>query len=142
MLYWDECASADLCEAVPPEQRRYGTELRNCDMRHSTVGFSGTDGNAVWVHDNKIYDNSEGYSTDVFTAPGHPGFPQDSNLLERNNFYSNKFKFLSASVCLGPGHEVPQRNSDRTPCLCRAHIRAPSAGPAGASARWRGSCRS
>jgi hypothetical protein len=84
-------AAADLGEAVPPSQRRYGTELRNCDMRHNTLGFSGTDGNAVWVHDNNFYDNSEGYSTDVFTAPGHPGFPQDSNLLEHNNIYSNNF---------------------------------------------------
>jgi hypothetical protein len=27
----------------------------------------------------------------VFTAPGHPGFPQDSDLVEYNNFYSNNF---------------------------------------------------
>ena len=93
---------------MPPEQRRYGTELRNCDMRHSTVGFSGTDGNAVWVHDNKIYDNSEGYSTDVFTAPGHPGFPQDSNLLERNNFYSNKFNSYLPQCASGLGTRFRQ----------------------------------
>ena len=60
-------------------------------MHHNTLGYSGTDGNAVWVHDNDFYDNSMGFSTDVFTAPGHPGFPQDSDLLENNNFYSNNF---------------------------------------------------
>ena len=32
-----------------------------------------------------------GFTTDVFTAPGHPGFPQDSDLVENNNFYSNNF---------------------------------------------------
>src|SRR4051794_22171270 len=84
-------ASADLGEAVPANQRRYGTELRNCDMHHNLLGYSGTDGNAVWVHDNNFYDNAMGLSTDVFTAPGHPGFPQDSDLIERNNFFSNNF---------------------------------------------------
>jgi hypothetical protein len=84
-------ASADLGEALPPDQRRYGTELRNCDMRHSALGYSGTDGNSVWVHHNEIYDNTTGFSTDVFTAPGHPGFPQDSDLIENNNIYSNNF---------------------------------------------------
>ena len=74
-------ASADLGEAVPPNQRRYGTELRNCDMRHSTLGYSGTDGNAVWLHNNALYNNSMGFSTDVFTAPGHPGFPRTPTCL-------------------------------------------------------------
>ncbi len=103
-------AAADLGEAVPPDQRRYGTELRNCDMRHSTLGFSGTDGNAVWVHNNAIYDNSMGYSTDVFTAPGHPGFPQDSNLLENNDFYSNNFNSYLPECPAGqkPGPNGPQ----------------------------------
>ena len=96
-------ASADLGEAVPPSERRYGTELRNCDMHHSALGYSGTDGNSVWVHDNNLYDNTMGFSTDVFTAPGHPGFPQDSDLIENNNFYSNNFNtFLPAC---GPGQK-------------------------------------
>jgi hypothetical protein len=84
-------AAADLGDAVPPAQRRYGTEIRDCDMRHNALGYSGTDGNAVWVHDNEFYDNTQGFSTDVFTAPNHPGFPQDSDLIENNNFYSNNF---------------------------------------------------
>jgi hypothetical protein len=104
-------ASADLGEAVPPAQRRYGTEIRNCDMHHNLLGFSGTDGNAIWIHHNKFYDNTMGYSTDVFTAPGHPGFPQDSNLLEHNDFYSNNFNsYLPA--CQGsqkPGPNGPNQ---------------------------------
>jgi hypothetical protein len=113
-------ASADLGEAVPPDQRRYGTELRNCDMRHSTLGFSGTDGNAVWVHDNALYDNSMGYSTDVFTAPGHPGFPQDSNLLEGNDIYSNNFNAYLPQCSAGqaPGPNGPNQGcSDVTPTV-------------------------
>jgi hypothetical protein len=111
-------ASADLGEALPPGQRRYGTELRNCDMHHNLLGYSGTDGNAVWLHDNDFYDNSEGFSTDVFTAPGHPGFPQDSDLLEHNNFYSNNFNAY-LPLCQGsqkPGPNGPNQGcSDVTP---------------------------
>jgi Right handed beta helix region len=111
-------ASADLGEAVPPGQRRYGTELRNCDMHHNLLGYSGTDGNSVWLHNNNFYDNSMGFSTDVFTAPGHPGFPQDSDLLEHNNFYDNNFNTY-LPLCQGaqkPGPSGPNQGcSDVTP---------------------------
>src|SRR3954454_21565591 len=105
-------ASADVGEALPPGQQRYGTELRNCDMHHSALGYSGTDGNAVWVHNNEFYDNTMGYSTDVFTAPGHPGFPQDSDLVENNNIHDNNFNtFLPP--CAGtqkPKPPIPGEN--------------------------------
>ncbi len=113
-------SSADLGEAVPPDQRRYGTELRNCDMHHSALGFSGTDGNAVWLHDNEIYDNSMGFSTDVFTAPGHPGFPQDSDLVEDNNFHSNNFNTYLPPCAPGkkPGPNGPNQGcSDVEPTV-------------------------
>ena len=111
-------ASADLGEAVPPGQRRYGTELRNCDMHHNLLGYSGTDGNSVWLHDNNFYDNSMGFSTDVFTAPGHPGFPQDSDLLEHNNFYDNNFNSYLPQCAAGqkPGPNGPNQGcSDVVP---------------------------
>ncbi len=111
-------ASADLGEAVAPSERRYGTEIRNCDTHHNLLGYSGTDGNSVWVHDVKFYDNAMGFSTDVFTAAGHPGFPQDSDLLENNDFYSNNFNpYLP--LCQGsqkPGPNGPSQGcSDVTP---------------------------
>src|SRR5262249_14267302 len=100
-------ASADLGDAVDPNHGdvlpRYGTEIHNCDMHHSAAGYSGTDGNAVWVHNNEFYDNTLGFTTDVFTAPGHPGSPQDSDLIENNNFHSNNFT-LSLPLC-GPGQK-------------------------------------
>jgi hypothetical protein len=113
-------ASADLGEALPPDQRRYGTEIRNCDMHHSTLGYSGTDANAVWIHDNALYDNSMGFSTDVFTAPGHPGFPVDSNLLERNDLYSNNFNTYLPECPAGqqPGPNGPNQGcSDVEPSI-------------------------
>jgi hypothetical protein len=107
-------AAADLGEAVPdPSQRRYGTEIRNCDSHHNLLGYSGTDGNAVWLHDNNFYDNTQGFSTDVFTAPGHPGFPQDSDLIENNNFYSNNFNAYLPPCGAGqkPGPAVPGQSA-------------------------------
>jgi Right handed beta helix region len=70
---------------------RYSQEIRFCDVHHNTGGYSGTDGNATHVDHNNFYDNALGFTTDVFTAPGHPGFPQDSDLIEDNNFFSNNF---------------------------------------------------
>jgi hypothetical protein len=106
-------ASADLGEAVAPSDRRYGTELRNCDMHHSALGYSGTDGNAVWVHDNQFYDNTLGLSSDVFTAPGHPGFPQDSDLVENNVFHDNNFNTFLPPCAAGqkPKPPIPGESS-------------------------------
>jgi hypothetical protein len=75
----------------PSDPDGYSTEIRRCDMRHSNTGYSGTAGNSVWIHHNDFYDNAMGFVTDVFTAAGHPGFPQDSDLIEDNEFYSNNF---------------------------------------------------
>jgi hypothetical protein len=113
-------AAADLGDAVPAGQRRYGTELRNCDSFHNALGYSGTDGNAVWIHDNEFYGNTQGFSTDVFTAPGHPGFPQDSDLIENNDFYSNNFNDYLPRCVAGqtPGPMGPSQGcSDFSPSV-------------------------
>jgi len=78
-------------EVTPPDTQRLNTEIRRCDMHHNLLGYSGTAANAVWIHNNDFYDNSLGLVTDVITASGHPGFPQDSDLIENNEFYSNNF---------------------------------------------------
>ncbi|MFN2612427.1 MAG: hypothetical protein ABR536_03540 [Solirubrobacterales bacterium] len=78
-------------QVVPPDTKRFNTEIRRCDSHHNAIGYSGTASNAVWIHDTDFYDNSLGWSTDVLTASGHPGFPQDSDLLEHNQIYSNNF---------------------------------------------------
>jgi hypothetical protein len=88
-------------------RRRYTQEIRFCDMHHNAAGYSGTDGNSVWVHDNNFYDNALGFTTDVFTAAGHPGFPQDSDLIEHNNFYSNNFNPYVKGSDVEPTIPVP-----------------------------------
>ncbi len=84
-------SAPDTGEQTVEASERYNTEIRRCDMHHNTAGYSGTAANAVWIHHNDFYDNALGFTTDVFTAAGHPGFPQDSDLIEDNEFYSNNF---------------------------------------------------
>jgi hypothetical protein len=61
----------------------------------------------VHVHHNNFYDNALGFTTDVATAAGHPGFPQDSDLIEDNNFYSNNFNPYEKGSDVEPSVPVP-----------------------------------
>ena len=70
---------------------RYSQVFRLCDSHHNTGGFSGTDSHGTLITKNNFYDNALGFTTDVFTAPGHPGFPQHGNTIANNSFYSNNF---------------------------------------------------
>ena len=88
-------------------QFRYSQEIRFCDSHHNASGYSGTDGNATHLHDTNFYDNALGFTTDVFTAPGHPGFPQDSDLIENNRFYSNNFNPYVPGSDVVPSVPVP-----------------------------------
>jgi hypothetical protein len=76
-------------------------------MHHNVAGYSGTTGNSVHLHHNNLYDNALGLTTDVFTAAGHPGFPQDSLLVENNNFYSNNFNPYVEGSDVAPTIPVP-----------------------------------
>jgi hypothetical protein len=78
-------------QRAPGTKFRYNQEIRGCDLHHNLAGYSATDGNAVHVHHVNFYDNTLGVTTDVVTAAGHPGFPDDSELFESNRFYSNNF---------------------------------------------------
>jgi hypothetical protein len=100
-------AAAETGEQTSESKPRYNQEIRYCDSHHNAGGYSGTDGNAVWVHHNNFYDNALGFTTDVFTASGHPGFPTDSGLIENNNFYSNNFNPYVEGSDVDPSIPVP-----------------------------------
>lgn len=70
---------------------RISQRFTRCDMHHNTGGFSGTNSHGTLIDHNNFYDNALGYTTDVFTAAGHPGFPQEGNIVQHNNFYDNNF---------------------------------------------------
>lgn len=89
------------------KKRRYNQRITRCDMHHSALGYSGTDANGIRVDHNNLYDNAMGFSTDVFTASGHPGYPQDSDSVDHNNFYSNNFDVYSEDSDVKPSVPVP-----------------------------------
>jgi hypothetical protein len=73
---------------------RYGIEIRNVNSHHNTIGYSGTAGNGVWMHDSKLHHNATGMTTDSF-ASGHPGMPQDCAKWENNEIYSNNEDYFN-----------------------------------------------
>ena len=79
---------------------RLNQTITHCDSHHNNLGYSGTMGNATHVVDNNFYDNTTGIATDSFFAGGHPGYPQDSSMFERNRIYSNNFNVYA------PGSDV------------------------------------
>ena len=81
---------------------RFSQTIQYCDSHHNDGGFSGTDSHGTLIQHNNFYDNALGYTTDVFTAPGHPGFPQHGNVVRYNNFYSNNFNVYSPTSDVAP----------------------------------------
>ena len=86
---------------------RYNQQIRYCDLHHNMAGYSGTNGNAVHVHHNNIYDNALGLQTDVVTGAGHPGYPGDSMLIEKNVFRSNNFNVYEEDSTVKPAFPFP-----------------------------------
>lgn len=83
---------------------RWAIEVRHCRSHHNTLGYSGTAGNSVWVHDNEFF---EGAATDSL-FPNHPGLPQNSARFERNRIWSNNadyFRYRRDGACDRPSAE-------------------------------------
>ncbi len=91
----------------PGTEFRYNQIVRFCDLHHNMAGYSGTNGNAVHVYGNRIYDNALGLQTDVVTGAGHPGYPGDSMLVEDNLFYSNNFNVYEEDSTVNPAFPFP-----------------------------------
>jgi hypothetical protein len=87
--------------------RRLNQTITHCDLHHNNLGYSGTMGNATHVIDNNFYDNTTGIATDSFYAGGHPGFPQDSAVFERNRIYSNNFNVYASNSDVKSAVPVP-----------------------------------
>ncbi len=80
-------------------RKRQATEIRNSKGHHSALGYSGTAGNAPYVHDSEFYKNQTGMATESIYG-GHPGMPQDHALFENNKIYSNNkdyYRFVSTN---------------------------------------------
>src|SRR5207237_5309042 len=75
--------------------KRYGIEIQYSDSYDNNLGTSGTAGNGVYFHNNKLHDNGTGSVVDSF-ANGHPGQPQDCSKWENNQIYSNNKDLFNA----------------------------------------------
>ena len=80
---------------------RFAAEVRHTKMHHSALGFSGTQGSSIWMHDNDVYDNAIGLSFD--SENDHPNFPQRFSLIENNLLHDNNFDVYA------PTSDVPSR---------------------------------
>ncbi len=90
------------------QKERWAIEVFNCKSHHSALGYSGTAGNSVYVHDNEFYENQTGLTTDSIFA-GHPGLPQDHAWFTNNKIYSNNHnyveEFVHSGICDAPPAE-------------------------------------
>jgi hypothetical protein len=85
---------------------RFSAEVRRCKIHHNPLGFSGTQGSSVWMHDNDFYDNAIGISYD--SENDHPNFPQRWSVIENNLIHDNNFDVYAATSDVpvrGPGYD-------------------------------------
>jgi len=73
---------------------RYAIEVTGCHSHDNLLGYSGTGGDSVWVHDNEFDHNTGGASMDSL-FPNHPGLPQNHALFEHNLIHSNNSNYYS-----------------------------------------------
>jgi hypothetical protein len=99
-------ASAQTGEQTVEPERRYNHKITRCDMHHNTLGHSGSMGDAIHIVNNDVYDNAVGISVDSISAAGHPGYPQDSLLVERNRIHSNNLNPYRDEVGFEPTVDV------------------------------------
>jgi hypothetical protein len=83
---------------------RYAIEVTGCHSHDNLLGYSGTGGDSVWVHDNEFDHNTGGASMDSL-FPNHPGLPQNHALFERNMIHSNNsnyYPYVRDGTCARP----------------------------------------
>lgn len=83
---------------------RYAIEITGCRSHHNMVGYSGTAGDSVHVHDNEFDHNMGGASMDS-AFPGHPGLPQNHARFERNLIHDNNadyYPYVADGTCAKP----------------------------------------
>ncbi|WP_214326821.1 right-handed parallel beta-helix repeat-containing protein [Nonomuraea sediminis] len=86
---------------------RYAIEIRRCKSHDNALGYSGTAGDSMWVHDNEFYDNMVGATTDSLW-PSHPGLPQNHAKFENNYIHDNNrdyYGYIRKGICNKPPAE-------------------------------------
>ncbi|MFD4135053.1 right-handed parallel beta-helix repeat-containing protein [Streptomyces goshikiensis] len=97
-------SASDINDGRGYDVPRYSIEITGCRSHHNMVGYSGTAGDSVWVHDNEFDQNMGGASMDS-AFPGHPGLPQNHAKFERNLIHDNNqdyYRFVADGTCAKP----------------------------------------
>ena len=82
------------------QTERWAIEIFGCKSHHNALGYSGTAGDSVYVHDNEFFANQSGMVTDSI-FPGHPGLPQNHGWYTDNLIYSNNTNYTETNVQSG-----------------------------------------
>jgi hypothetical protein len=119
-------AASDINRRRGLDVQRYAIEIRRCRSHHNLLGYSGTAGNSVWVHDSEFTANSAGIAMDsVFR--GHPGLPQNHATFERNDIHDNNqdyYGHVRDGTCAKP---TPERGYEHG-VVCPVTSVAPGVG--------------
>ncbi|NML54485.1 hypothetical protein HHL19_24610 [Streptomyces sp. R302] len=113
---------------------RYSIEITGCRSHHNMVGYSGTAGDSVWVHDNEFDHNMGGASMDS-AFPGHPGLPQNHAKFERNLIHDNNedyYPYVADGTCARPPAERGYENG----VVCPQISMPPGSGIITAGGNW------
>ncbi|MFC7306902.1 right-handed parallel beta-helix repeat-containing protein [Streptomyces monticola] len=97
-------SASDINNGRGYEVPRYSIEITGCRSHHNMVGYSGTAGDSVWVHDNEFDHNMGGASMDS-AFPGHPGLPQNHAKFEGNDIHDNNqdyYRHVADGTCAKP----------------------------------------
>ncbi|MFK0102846.1 hypothetical protein [Streptomyces sp. NPDC091040] len=100
-------SASDINDGYGYDVPRYSIEITGCRSHHSMVGYSGTAGDSVYVHDNEFDHNMGGASMDS-AFPGHPGLPQNHARFERNLIHDNNadyYRHVADGTCAKPPAE-------------------------------------
>ncbi|MGI5281804.1 right-handed parallel beta-helix repeat-containing protein [Nonomuraea polychroma] len=97
-------SASDINDGRGHDVPRYAIEIRRCKSHDNALGYSGTAGDSVWVHDNEFYGNMVGATMDSLW-PSHPGLPQNHARFENNKIYDNNrdyYSHLRNGTCAKP----------------------------------------
>ncbi|WP_206184866.1 right-handed parallel beta-helix repeat-containing protein [Thermoactinospora rubra] len=100
-------SASNINEGRGHDVTRYAIEIRRCKSHHNALGYSGTAGDSMYVHDNEFYANMVGATMDSLW-PGHPGLPQNHARFENNKIYDNNadyYRYLRDGTCRKPPAE-------------------------------------
>ncbi|MFJ9579952.1 right-handed parallel beta-helix repeat-containing protein [Streptomyces sp. NPDC101191] len=116
--------------AVP----RHSIEITGCRSHHNMVGYSGTAGDSVHVHDNEFDHNMGGASMDS-AFPGHPGLPQNHARFERNLIHDNNQNYYP-NVADGTCAKPPVERGYEQGVVCPQISMPPGTGIITAGGNW------